>query len=756
MSSKVVHTQVEGRKLKLTNLSKIIYPELSIPKAEIIQYFLGMAEHMIPFIKERPMTLIRYPDGVTAHQFYSKTRPDYAPDWMESFQITHDNRSIDYIYIKSAAGLAWTANLAALELHPMAFRVGQPGLPDYMVFDLDPDEQISFKDVVMAAERLRSVIDAQGYTTYLKTSGGKGLHLMVPLKPEHTFEEVKERCKTIAQMLIAKYPNAYTLEISKSKRKGKILIDIYRNHETNTVVAPYSLRGKVGAPISMPIPWERLATLESSQEININNYKDHLPAAVAAWQDWDDMAVPLVVESTLEAATSPQEVDQRLKDYVEKRDLNTTPEPMALVRANYKDRYSIQFHNASNLHYDLRLEDQGVLWSWAIPKGPPVDKGQKRLAIRTEDHPIEYLTFEGVIPEGAYGAGEMWTIETGTTIWHTKEKNKLVFSLGQHKYHLVKTKREDQWLMTLSDDKPFLNKGSSLKPMLADQRTDIPSNSNYVYEVKWDGIRVLIYLNEDEVHIKSRSGRDMTQQFPELLDPKLFNVEYGIFDGEIVVLDDQGRPVFADVISRMHSKGGAIKKAQKQVSCYLFDVLSIDGFDTIDEPLTRRRALLKPCLKWGEAYRYSNSFEDGAGLFAAIQAKTMEGIMAKTKDGRYHIGARTKDWYKIKSRTEMEATIVGYTEGKGDRSGLFGSLHLMDADENYIGKVGTGFDYNLLKEITTLLKAQNTMVPPEDIKIDEADRTIWIESDIRCLVKYASMTPNGTLREPVFIKIITT
>ena len=755
MSSKIVHTKVDGRNLKLTNLSKIIYPELSIPKAEIIQYFLKMAPHIIPFIRERPMTLIRYPDGVTAHQFYSKSRPDYAPDWMESIQITHDNRSIDYIFLKSAAGLAWTANLAALELHPMAFRIGQNTQPDYMVFDLDPDEKISFNEVVIAAKRLRSVIDALGYTTYLKTSGGKGLHLMVPLIPQHTFEEVKERCKTIAKTLIAKYPNAYTLETSKSKRKGKILIDIYRNHETNTVVAPYSLRGKIGAPISMPIPWERLETLDSSQEINLNNYRDHIDASIEAWQDWDDSAVPLM-QTKERTEAKPQEVDQRLKDYVHKRDLSTTPEPMALVRGNYTDRYSIQFHDASNLHYDLRLEDQGVLWSWAIPKGLPVEKGQKRLAIRTEDHPIEYLTFEGVIPEGAYGAGEMWTIETGTTIWHTKEKNKLIFSLGQHKYHLVKTKQEDQWLMTLSDSKQFLDKGSSLKPMLADQRTDIPSTNNYVYEVKWDGIRVLIYLTEDEVHIKSRSGRDITQQFPELLDPKLFNVEYGVFDGEIVVLDDQGRPVFADVISRMHSKRSGIKTAQKLVSCYLFDVLSIDGFDTIDEPLTRRRALLKPCLKWGEEYRYSNSFEDGAGLFAAIQAKTMEGIMAKTKDGRYHIDARTKDWYKIKSRTEMEATIVGYTEGRGDRSGLFGSLHLMDDDENYIGKVGTGFDYKLLNEITTLLKAQNTMVQPDDIKIDEADRTIWIESDIRCAVKYASLTSKGTLREPVFIKLLTT
>ena len=163
-------------------------------------------------------------------------------------------------------------SLAALELHPMAFRIGQNTQPDYMVFDLDPDEQISFNEVVIAAKRLRSVIDALGYTTYLKTSGGKGLHLVVPLIPQHTFEEVKERCKSIAKTLIAKYPNAYTLEISKSKRKGKILIDIYRNHETNTVVAPYSLRGKVGAPISMPIPWERLETLDSSQEINLNNY----------------------------------------------------------------------------------------------------------------------------------------------------------------------------------------------------------------------------------------------------------------------------------------------------------------------------------------------------------------------------------------------------------------------------------------------------------------------------------------------------
>ncbi len=750
MAAKVIHTEIDGKKLKLTNLDKVLYPQANITKAEIIQYYIQHAETILPYMSKRPLTLIRYPDGIDQHQFYSKSRPDWTPEWINSYTITHDERSIEYIYIESAAGLVWIANLAGLEIHPMQFKVGQEN-PDYFVFDLDPDDNLDFNEVKIAAKRLKEILVSKDYQPFVKTSGGKGLHILVPIVPNYTFEEVKETSKIISQILINQYPKEYTLNISKGKRKGKILIDIYRNHLTNTTVAPYSLRGKSGAPISMPISWDNLEHLESPQNVTLKNVNEHMSQSIQAWSHWHESAGALH-NHKYSNYVKEHKVDARLDSYIDKRDLDNTPEPIPEIFKDYKNQFCIQLHDASNLHYDLRLEHDGVLWSWAIPKGLPIDPMQKRLAIRTEDHPVKYLRFEGVIPKGSYGAGKMWTLKQGLTKWSHKKERKLEFAIDGDAYKLINT-NEDKWLITTSQVKECITIESSLSPMLADSVGSIPVASNYKYEVKWDGIRVLIYLQDDQVRIISRNGKELTKQFGELLDPDVYKVESGVFDGEIVVLDDQGRPIFADVISRMHSKKNKTLHKTKPVTCYLFDVLSIDGIDLIDESLSRRRAIMQSCVRWGETMRFSRSFDDGSQLFDAIEAKSMEGIMAKDQDSRYHEGSRTKDWLKIKCRKQIEVIIIGYTKGKGDRSGLFGALHVTDGDGVYKGKVGTGFDHRRLKELFGELNEYPKVPKPIEDIIEEESRTVWIESELKCLVEYASLTPNNTLREPVFIKM---
>jgi len=286
------------------------------------------------------------------------------------------------------------------------------------------------------------------------------------------------------------------------------------------------------------------------------------------------------------------------------------------------------------------------------------------------------------------------------------------------------------------------------------------TGANIKYEVKWDGIRVIIYIEHDEVKIISRGGRDITAQFPELQLPDHFDAERCIVDGEIVVLDDVGRPLFHDVISRMHTKGAdRIRRLSKDkpVTCYLFDLLSLDGVDICDVPLSKRQQWLATILKADNWYRLSDVFDDGLLLFDAIKSRQMEGIMAKDQNSRYLPGSRSKAWLKIKSRTNDEALIIGYTEGQGDRVGVFGALHLAKRNDDgtlrYMGKVGTGFDQVKLKRLSELIFGLPESEKLISDKIEEEYRTHWVEPIYTCELNYASMSANDTYREPVFIKI---
>jgi len=757
---KEVYTKVGKQKLKLTNLGKVLYPTNGYTKAEVIQYYLKMAPIIFNYVNDRPLTTIRYPDGIHNEKFYSKSIPSWSPTWVARSAIQHDERTIDYVRVDQEATLVWLANLACLELHPMQFKMANNYCPDHVIFDLDPDENLGFDAVREATLELKDFLINYDFTPFVKTSGGKGFHVLAPIIPIMPYDQVTEGIKKLAAKFVKTNPSRFTLSISKQQRKGKILIDIYRNNLSNTTVAPYSLRGKKGAPISMPITWDQVTHVADAQIFNLSNYNSHLTEHGDLWQDWRRYEAPMYTG----IAPHIEVKDNRLNQYEAQRDFTITSEPLPKSGGTGSSRFVLQLHNARNLHYDLRLEDNGVLISWAIPKGLPYASDQKRLAIRTEDHPMAYLHYEGVIPKGEYGAGQMWIVDVGSLEWQKKSATHFIFNINgkylKHAYNLKRISEEGQWLISLEGEVPPIPE-VVYKPMLAIQKKEVPLDSGLSYEVKWDGIRAIIYKDVNGVRIISRSGREITSAFPELLDTDYFEVEDVVIDGEIVVLDEEGRPLFHEVISRMHTKGDAqIRKMQasKPVAFYAFDLLRIDGIDITNRPLYLRREWLQVILNQDQFYRISESFTDGEMLFQAVKAKFMEGIIAKQLSSAYQEGERSVDWIKVKCRYQDEAYLIGYTKSEGERSNTFGALHLGKFDEvgtlTYMGKVGTGFNQANLKEIFNQLQRLPINAKLINASISDESNTTWVEPKLKCKIEYASLSSNGTYREPVFISLL--
>jgi DNA ligase D-like protein (predicted ligase)/DNA ligase D-like protein (predicted polymerase)/DNA ligase D-like protein (predicted 3'-phosphoesterase) len=738
-----ITTHIDNEPIKLSNLDKILWEEDVISKAELIQYYMQVWPYMHRHIENRPLTLIRYPDGINGVKFYSKNAAEHTPDWMPFSMMG----GIKYLYVDKLRHLIYTVNLASLELHAMIHKVNQA--PDTIIFDLDPDDEIDFSTLKRICNALCNLLKEQNYHPFIKTSGSKGLHIYVPITPNYTQDEVINEAKRLGG-IFTDIEKLSTLKIGKERRQGKILIDIYRNHLHQTCVLPLSTRAKPHAPVSMPILNEHLGLLESSSQYNIRNAIEYLEK----YQPWADY---YNYPSEMKGEKKIVNVSDSLNEYKEKRDFNKTSEPLP-SNEEFIDgkRYTIHIHDASNLHYDLRLEMNGTLKSWAIPKSLPFAKGQKRLAIQTEDHPLKYLTFEGEIPKGEYGGGTMWVFDTGEYKLISQSEHKLEFLLDKGKmrcqYRMFHTK-EDQWLIELiSSDIPI----TTYAPMLAEQVKDVPKSNEYLHEIKWDGIRATIIKIENDVTIISRGNNDITKKFPEIIAACNENMlaRQAVIDGEIVSLDEKGIPIFANIISRMHSSEAAIK--MHHAVFYAFDLLQLDGQVITELPLEKRQQWLKVNINKNNTLRFSEPIEDGAALLEAIRSNNMEGIIAKKKGSKYSVNKRSTDWLKIKVRSSLDVKIIGYTKGKGNRVNLIGSLHIADGIDNnkYLGKVGTGFDEIMLKIVTEKLLRYTQTSKPIAESIEEPDNTIWIKDGPICEVNYASITPNGHLREPVFVKFL--
>ncbi len=761
--------EVGNRKIELSNLEKVLFPSHHILKAELIEYYLKIAPTILAHLKGRPLSLVRYPDGIEGEEFFQKNRPEWAPEWIEHVVIGgSEKEKIDYVIATGDASLVWLANLACIELHQMHCRSPHFDRPDYFVFDLDPPANFRLKDLAEIAFEMREHIENFGYHPFIKTTGGKGFHIIVPVEPRWTFEKVFEAAKEVAGPFVESHAGSTTLNVRKEARRGKVLIDIYRNRTYQTIVCAYSVRGLPDAPVSMPLRWDQLADIKTAADFNLRN----VPGLIVRDGDpWEGIAAYAVGLHTTRktgkarrksAAALKKEIPGALDEYAEKRRFGETPEPLPVARAGRGDGFVLHRHHATRLHYDLRLEKEGVLKSWAVPKGLPPRPGIMRLAVATEDHPLDYMNFEGTIPKGQYGGGQIWIFARGRYEITAQKKEGFHFRIegsgitGEYRMHHTK---DDEWLLDRADRPQVDWLRDPIKPMLAQSTDRPPDSEDYLYEVKWDGIRALVALDEGEVSIRSRSLLDITARFPELRAAEAFRATSALFDAEIVCLDDAGRPVFQNVIHRMQQSGkGAIERARQRYPavCYVFDCLYLDGRPIVNEPLIRRRTWMADAIRDNEPFRVSEALGEGAGLFEAAVKMGLEGIMAKERNSIYRPGTRTAEWLKVKKRQTTECMIIGYTKGKGGREALFGALHLAVRKGNtlrYVGKVGTGFDEKSMKEITARLRHLRRIERPiKERPVDEV-QTIWVEPGIICEIQYASMTRDGMLREPVFLRL---
>lgn len=759
--------QVGKRKIELSNLEKVLYPDDQIIKAEIIQYYLKAGPTILSHVKGRALSLIRYPNGIYGEQFFQKNRPEWSPDWIE--YVTLGKEKKNYILATEEASLVWLANLACLEMHQMHSHNPHFDKPDYIVFDLDPPDGYPFTGVVEIGLDLKEHIEGFGYHPFVKTTGRKGLHIVLPIEVKWTFDQAFEAAQAIAKPFVDKNKEKTTLHIKKEARKGKVLVDIYRNRGSQTIVSPYSVRGLPSAPVSMPLSWETLTEVTDLKEFNIHTVPDYIKKEGDAWDGIRAYATNLHTQRQQKKQIKKlkpsrnYKTPETLESYEKKRKFEKTPEPKAEVEGGEGNAFVVHRHHASRLHYDLRLEHEGTLRSWAVPRGLPPKPGIKRMAISVEDHPLKYLNFQGEIPKGQYGGGMMWVFAQGKYEITKQKKDGFYFRLHSKavsgEYRIYNTK-ENEWLLERVDNPQIDWLNDQIDFMLSSSQKKPPQSNDYTFEVKWDGIRAMISIDEGEMRIMSRNQCDITKHFPELLTPEQsFRVNAGLFDAEIVCVDENGKPDFKKTVNRLHHNSeGAIQRAQAKnpAFCYLFDCLYLDGRALVNESLMLRRDWLVDSVKRDTAYRVSEAVDEGTELFKATEAMGLEGIMAKERDSKYLPGKRSATWIKVKVRQTMECVILGFTKGKGDRAPYFGALHIgtqNGSGYDYLGKVGTGFDLKLLKSIHSELKILKVgKRPVKEKPLDDAEST-WLEPILICEVQYASITNRGTLREPVFVRL---
>jgi bifunctional non-homologous end joining protein LigD len=455
---------------------------------------------------------------------------------------------------------------------------------------------------------------------------------------------------------------------------------------------------------------------------------------------------------------------KKLQEYERKRDPKATPEPFTSKRGRKATSpiFVIQRHDARRLHYDFRLELAGALASWAVPKGVPLEPGQRALAVHVEDHPLDYATFEGVIPAGNYGAGtvEIWDNGTFELLEQKRDGGLTVRLHGgrlEGTWTLVPAHLDGDpknWLLIKKHDEHDLQVRNDYRAMLATLSEALPPGEGWTYEVKWDGYRALGYVRNGAAKLLSRNENDLTGRFPTIAKAleKAVRSSECVVDGEVCALDEQGRPSFSAM--QQGKAGTALVYA-------VFDVLEIDGIPVVDLPLEERRDRLEQLLntrtKGAEAIQVSAFFDDGEALFHAAEQQGLEGVMAKKLGSRYCEGKRTRDWLKIKTHGRQEFVIVGYTRGEGRRASSFGSL-VLAANENgelrWVGNVGTGFNEQTIRELLAKLEPLQTdasplATVPKMPRVRKND-VVWVKPQLVAEVKFAEFTHDGHLRAPVY------
>ncbi|GAA3319805.1 ATP-dependent DNA ligase [Arthrobacter ramosus] len=850
-TSQKERVNVEGHELTLTNLGKIIYPETGTTKAEVLEYYAAVAPFLIPAAANRPATRKRWVHGVgttedPGQMFFQKNLDDSTPAWVPRVTIQHREHSNVYPLVNNLATLTWLAQIAALEIHVPQWQVDADGTmlpPDRLVLDLDPGPGTGLPECVEVAKLARSILRDVGLDPVPVTSGSKGIHLYAGLDGTRKWEQVSAFAHELARSLEADHPDLVVSDMKKTLRNGKVLVDWSQNSGNKTTIVPYSLRGRAHPMVAAPRTWRELASpalehldftvvmkrvkegkdpfaavtagrsghtpvhagsrTKSSGGPESKNHDGGLPGAHGV----STGGVSTAVAPT--AAVAGTTVNPRLASYVDKRDPQRTPEPFPAVehqpgrplQADAEPNppggiFVIQEHHARSFHLDFRLEHNGVLASWALPRGVPDTPAKNHLAVRTEDHPMEYAQFAGIIPKGEYGAGTVSIWDSGEFECEKWRDGKEVIATltgkpggglhGTRRFALIHTgESPSQWLIHLMKDKPGHravllpdaqpqpNGAPSYAPMLATSGTtaDVASG-DWLFELKWDGFRAIVSGSGGKIKLTSRSGIDMTPTYPELADARYWPDHDFVADGEIVALSKNGRPSFELLQKRMNLfKPGDVERARAAVPVQLmvFDLLYDAGSrasaeegaspDLTSLPLSERRnrlaAFHAKLPVQGSPVHVSEILEhDLDDILASAGELGLEGVMAKRADSRYQPGRRSRSWIKLKFERTQEVVVGGWRPGAGARLGTIGALlvGIPDGDKlRYAGRVGTGFKDWQLRDILKRMEGLDRPDSPfHDIPAEDAATAHWVSPELVGEVTFGDWTGTERMRHPVW------
>lgn len=830
---------VGGHRLKLTNLDKVLYPATGTTKGEVLAYLAAVADVLLPHASNRPATRKRWPNGVEGPVFFQKNLDAGTPTWVRRRTIQHKHSTNAYPLVNDLATLTWLGQIAALEIHVPQWQFGRTGVqknPDRLVLDLDPGEGAGLPECAEVARLARDVLRGMGLNPLPVTSGSKGIHLYAALDGHQTTDEVSAVAHELARYLEAEHPDLVVSDMKKALRGGKVLVDWSQNNGNKTTIAPYSLRGRTHPTVAAPRTWDELddpdlAHLDKDEVVErVRTIGDPLAALTAGHLASLEPTPERMATFARKGATpsgstggSSGEAEQggeadaaprrdRLETYRAKRDASRTPEPVPGTAEPADgspggNSFVIQEHHARRLHWDFRLEHDGVLVSWALPRGEPTDTKQNHLAVQTEDHPLAYGSFEGTIPAGEYGGGEVTIWDAGTyelEKWRDDEEVIVTLHGEQHgtrRLALIHTgghqergssgsasrAEENSWLIHLMaprdeahppkraghgsatlrpaepDDEPA---GPALpRPMLAtagtvETLTAEGDPDDWAYEMKWDGFRVIAQVtgaaDDAAVRLVSRSGKDMTLTYPELQDlaARVPAADLPVvLDGEIVALDARGRPSFRRLQQRANlTKAGdvAAARAKVGVELMLFDALSVRGRSLVRRTYDERREILEDLVDGSGTVHVPPAFDgDLAGAVATSRQLGLEGVVAKRRTSTYTAGRRSRSWIKVKHSHTQEVVVIGWRPGHGDRSHLVGSLLLAVPDDEglrYVGRVGSGFTEKDRRDLVTRLgRIERVTNPALDVPAADASDARWVTPHLVGEVDYADWTsaPEG-------------
>lgn len=786
---------VEGRRMQLTNLDKVYYPATGTTKGEVLQYLAQVAPALLRHASHRPATRKRWPDGVAGQMFFQKNLDASTPSWVPRRSIRHRTSTNDYVLVDDLATLTWLGQTATLEIHVPQWRFGRTGTPlppDRLVLDLDPGPGAGLPECAEVARLARDVLVGMDLDPFPVTSGSKGIHLYAALTGQGeslTSDAVSAVAKELARHLESEHPDLVVSDMKKSLRAGKVLVDWSQNNGAKTTIAPYSLRGRDEPTVAAPRTWAEL----DDPDLRHLTY----PEVLERLERDGDLLEPLAAGHLAQLEPTPERMAtfqrapaDRLGTYRSKRDPDRTPEPFgpdAPQEATGAPTFVIQEHHARRLHWDFRLEHEGVLVSWALPKGEPSDPKQNHLAVQTEDHPLEYGSFEGTIPAGEYGGGEVTIWDAGTYELEKWREGEVIVTLhserrGSRRLALIRTGGrgggdDSSWLIHRTKDQPGDGTGGETapvergahvehveapRPMLA--TTAPPARlarldaADWAFEVKWDGFRAVIEVVADggdrSVRLTSRSGQDLTATFPEL--QALADMVSGddlplVLDGEIVALDAEGRPEFRRLQQRANlTKPRDVEKARRRVTVdlVLFDVLRVTGRSLEQATYTERRAELEHVVTPRRPVHVPVALDgDLDEALETSRLMRLEGVVAKRRASTYTPGRRSRDWLKVKHARTQEVVVVGWRPlhaGTGrEDARVAGSLLLAVPDGTgtlqYVGKVGTGFTEADRRAVVRRLRPVPD--PPLDgVPRPEAAHARWAAPERVAEVSYGDWT----------------